>query len=118
MTSTLMVIATLLILVMALSAMILQNLTKRQSIAPLPPFEPLPAPANDRLEAQSPTLKPFDAVHWAQMNQWLFEGQTDDRRPRLGNVREQRIGSAPVHRSTSRLSHQASFKEWSKQRHD
>ncbi len=72
-TSTLL-IATLLILVTVLSAMIVQNLRKRQSIAPLPPLEPLPAPANDHLAAHSPTLKPFDAVHWAQMNEWLFEG--------------------------------------------
>ncbi len=116
MTSTL-VIAALLILVMALSAMIFQNLRKRQSKAPLPPFEPMPAPTNDNAVAHSPTLKPFDAVHWAQMNEWLFVGQADDRRPMLGNVRE-RLGSASVYRSTSRRSHQASFKEWSKQRHD
>ena len=116
MTSTLL-IATLLILVMALSAMILQIYKKRQSKAPLPPFEPLHAPAGGNTAAHSPILKPFDAVHWAQMNGWLLEGQADDRRPMLGNVHEL-IGSASVHRSTSRRSHQASFKEWSKQRHD
>lgn len=116
MTSTL-VIATLIILVMASSAMILQNLRERQSKAPPPPFEPVPAPTGDNSLAHSPTLKPFDAVHWAQMNEWLSAGQADDRRPMLGNIRE-RIGSASVHRSTSRRTHQASFKDWSKLRHD
>lgn len=117
MTSTL-VIATLIILVMALSVMTIWNLIMRQSKAPLPRFEPLPAArAGDNTLAHSQALKPFDAAHWAQMNEWLFEGQADDRRPMLGNV-DERVGSASVHRSTSRRLHQASFKQWSKQRHE
>ncbi len=105
------VIAMLIILVMALSAMMLRNLRKRQSKAPLP------APLNDNTAANSQILKLFDAAQWAQMNEWLFEGQADDRRPMLSNLSE-RIGSASAFRSTSRRSQQESYKEWSKQRHD
>ena len=69
------------------------------------------------VETDSPVQKEFDSVRWRQLNQWLLEGQPDDRIPMNGSVKDS--GGAPsVQRSFARRSHQAMFKKWSQTRHD
>jgi hypothetical protein len=68
-------------------------------------------------ETNSPAQAEFDPVRWAQRNQWLSEGQADDRIPMNGSVKDS--GGIPsVQRSFARRSHQAMFKKWSQARHD
>jgi hypothetical protein len=61
--------------------------------------------------------KKFDSVRWTQRNQWLSEGQADDRPPMNGTVKDSG-GPPSVQRSFARRSHQAMFKKWSQARHD
>ncbi|HXQ35596.1 MAG TPA: hypothetical protein VN843_16385 [Anaerolineales bacterium] len=68
-------------------------------------------------EANSPAPSEFDSVRWAQLNQWLLEGQADDRIPMNGSVKDSG-GTPSRQRSFARKSHQAMFKKWSQARHD
>jgi hypothetical protein len=68
-------------------------------------------------ETNSPSPAEFDPIRWAQLNQWLSEGQADDRIPMNGSVKDSG-GTASVQRSFARRSHQAMFKKWSQTRHD
>ena len=106
------IIATLTILFTATLGLVLRQLWVKISLVS---YEPGLALIDDY--RASSAQKPFDAVRWAQRNNWLLEGQPDDRRPVNGSVRESN-GSASVRRSFARHSHQVSYKEWSKQRHD
>lgn len=61
--------------------------------------------------------QPFDALRWARANQWLGDGQADDRVPVDGSVAAN--GDAPSgQRSFARRCHQLMFKKWSQERHD
>lgn len=63
-------------------------------------------------------IKPtFDDIRWGQLDQWLSEGQPDDRTPMNGSVAESG-GSASTQRAFARRSHQSMFKKWSQARHD
>jgi hypothetical protein len=73
------------------------------------------AQTNNKLMANPQTPVISDAVQWAQLNPWLLEGQADDRLPTLSNDAG---GSPATIRSIVRRSHQLSYKEWSKARHD
>lgn len=55
--------------------------------------------------------------HWAFINGWKVEPQSDDRTPVFGAVALS-TASASAHRSSARRKHQARFKEWSQDRHD
>ncbi len=58
-----------------------------------------------------------DDAHWAFINQWHVESQSNDRRPMNGATATDG-GSPSVQRSLARRSHQLKYKEWSKERHD
>jgi hypothetical protein len=58
-----------------------------------------------------------DRTRWAQLNPWLSEGQSDDRIPMNGAVKDS-SETPSVQRSFARRSHQAMFKKWSQARHD
>jgi len=68
-------------------------------------------------EANLPTQSELDSVRWAQQNEWLLEGQADDRTPMNGSVKDSG-GPPSVQRSFARRSHQVMFKKWSQTRHD
>ena len=68
-------------------------------------------------ETNSPRQAEFDPMRWAQLNPWLSEGQTDDRTPMNGSVKDSG-GTPSVQRSFARRSHQAMFKKWSQARRD
>jgi hypothetical protein len=53
----------------------------------------------------------FDPMRWAQLNQWLLEGQADDRTPMNGSVKESG-GTPSVQRAFARRSHQVMFNSW------
>ena len=112
-----MVITALTILVIALSVMVLHYFKQMRSEGLTTPPEPPLNFTSDNLTASAPTQKPFDAVRWEQKNEWLVEGQADDRRPMNGSVAVSTV-SASAHRADARRSHQVNYKEWSKQRHD
>jgi hypothetical protein len=59
----------------------------------------------------------FETARSGQPNQWLLEGQADDRIPMNGAVKDSGETSAGQ-RSFARRSHQAMFKRWSQARHD
>lgn len=65
----------------------------------------------------SPARNQFDAVPWAQLNEWCVGGQADDRRPMNGSVVKS-IGSASAQRAAARLTHQVMYKVWAQERHD
>ena len=111
------VIATLKISVIAFLVLTLRRLRNIRSKRPIAPLKLRPAPAGDKLATNSPTPAPFDAIYWAQLNEWHLAGQADDRRPMNGSVGNS-SGSALARRSVARQSHQVMYKEWSKQRHD
>ena len=67
------------------------------------------------VKTDSPSQKEFDSVRWAQLNQWLIEGQPDDRTPMNGSVKDSG-GPPSVQRAFARKSHQAMFKKWSQTR--
>jgi hypothetical protein len=55
--------------------------------------------------------------HWAFINNWQVAGQSDDRRPAI--VTSATLVSGPsAQRALARQNHQASYKEWSRGRHD
>jgi hypothetical protein len=58
-----------------------------------------------------------ETSHWHFLNGWQVTTQGDDRRPMLGGA-VSGDGSQAVRRSIARRTHQASYKEWSKERHD
>ena len=58
-----------------------------------------------------------DDSRWTFINSWKVEPQSDDRMPALGDV-AQNAASPSARRSTARRTHQAMYKEWSKERHD
>jgi len=55
--------------------------------------------------------------HWAFINGWKVEPQSDDRAPMFGAVATG-TASPSAHRSSARRKHQAMYKEWSQERHD
>jgi len=69
------------------------------------------------VETHSQPETESDSVRWAQTNQWLIEGQANDRMQMNGSVKES-SGAPSVQRSLARRSHQAMFKKWSQARHD
>ena len=77
----------------------------------------IPVMQNARGETNSPTQTKFDPIRWAQLNPWLSEGQSDDRTPMNGSVKDGE-GPPSVQRSFARRSHQVMFKKWSQARHD
>ena len=78
---------------------------------------PLLTPIVHNPSANSPTPIPFDPIRWALVNPWLAEGQSDDRTPMDGSVRD--IGGTPSgQRAFARRTHQVMFKKWSQARHD
>lgn len=56
-------------------------------------------------------------THWAFINEWKVEPQSNDRTPVTG-AGAGSMGSPSARRSTARRKHQARFKEWSQDRHD
>ena len=111
------VIATLKILVIAFLVLTLRRLRDMRSKRPIAPLKLRLAYSGDKLTTDSPTPAPFDAIYWAQLNEWHLAAQADDRRPMDGRAGEG-SGSASARRSVARQSHQVMYKEWSKQRHD
>ncbi len=71
---------------------------------------------NDDLGAAL-SLESPDPLHWAIINAWKVEPQSDDRVPVCGNV-DPSIAPPSVRRSSARRKHQAMFKEWSQGRHE
>jgi hypothetical protein len=69
------------------------------------------------VETLSQAQTEFDSVRWTQQNQWLLEGQADDRTPMNGSVKDSG-GTPSVQRAFARRSHQGMFKKWSQARHD
>ena len=59
----------------------------------------------------------LEATHWAFINEWPSEGQSDDRLPMIGLVANSG-GTASARRAFARRSHQLNYKEWSRDRHD
>ena len=88
-----------------------------RSQAPKAPLVPAIAATGDYPTANSPAPVPLDAIRWAQLNPWLSEGQSDDRRPMLGSDGDN-IGSLSARRSSTRRTHQVMYKKWSQARHD
>lgn len=73
-------------------------------------------PASDA--GMAPSLLESSATsHWAFINGWKVDPQSDDRMPMFGTVAI-RTASPSAHRSTARRKHQAMYKEWSRDRHD
>ena len=69
------------------------------------------------VETHSQAQTEFDSVGWTRLDQWLLEGQADDRIPMNGSVKESG-GPPSAQRAFARRSHQAMFKKWSQARHD
>lgn len=90
---------------------------RNKSEARLSSLEPLPALINVDPNANLSPPHSFNAIRWAQLNEWCVEGQADDRRPMNGRVVES-IGGAAAQRSAARLGHQVMHKEWARERHD
>jgi hypothetical protein len=66
----------------------------------------------------APALPEASATsHWAFVNGWKVDPQSDDRMPMFGTVAIS-AASPSAHRSTARRKHQAMYKEWSRDRHD
>jgi len=65
----------------------------------------------------TPLLESSAGSHWAFINGWKVEPQSDDRTPMFGAVALS-TASVSAHRSSARRKHQAMFKEWSQDRHD
>ena len=65
----------------------------------------------------TPLVESSAMSHWAFINGWKVEPQSDDRRPMFGAVAHS-TASPAAHRSSARRKHQAMFKEWSQDRHD
>jgi hypothetical protein len=84
---------------------------------PVSALGPLPALINVKPNTNSPIVHHFNAISWAQQNEWYAEGQADDRRQMNGRVGAS-VSSASAQRSDARLTHQAMYKEWAKERHD
>ncbi len=78
---------------------------------------PASAALNDYSTADSFAPAPFDTRDWAQLNPWLSEGQSDDRRPMDGSVADSG-GTPSGQRTFARESHQLKFKKWSQARRD
>jgi hypothetical protein len=76
-----------------------------------------PAPLKVNQNAASPAVERFDAIRWAELNDWCVEGQADDRRLTNGSVGKS-AGSASARRSAARLAHQAMYRRWAGERHD
>ena len=88
-----------------------------QPEVPVSPVESQTALINVKPNTNSPTVNNFNAKSWAQLNEWCVEGQADDRRQMNGSVVKS-INSASAQRADARLSHQAMYKEWARERHD
>ena len=81
------------------------------------PLEPAPALINLKPNTTSPTPAHFNAIRWAQHNEWCVEGQADDRRPMNSSIGAS-LGSASAQRSAARLTHQVMYSKWARERHD
>ncbi len=110
-------VAGLSILVAGLLAMILRYFGITPSKALMAPSEPAIVATGGNQVINSTTPDSFDSVYWAQINEWHFKDQADDRRPMNSSVGKGH-GSASARRSAARLSHQGMDKEWSRERHD
>ncbi|MCM3870483.1 MAG: hypothetical protein ND895_07320 [Pyrinomonadaceae bacterium] len=77
----------------------------------------VPNDSGDHAPITPPATVPFSAVQWAQLNPWLSEGQSDDRRPMDGSVADSERTSSGQ-RTLARESHQLKFKKWSQARRD
>jgi hypothetical protein len=76
-----------------------------------------PVAENDSRAASS--LDSSAGSHWAFINGWKVEPQSNDRAPALGENAAGIVSpSASASRSTARRNHQKKFKEWSQERHD
>jgi hypothetical protein len=87
------------------------------SQAPRAPLGPAPPSTSDYPTNNSPAPAPVACMHWALLNPWLSEGQSDDRSPMPGTDGDS-SGSLSARRSSARRTHQAMFKKWSQARHD
>lgn len=67
--------------------------------------------------AGAPEPDTADITPWVLANQWLSEGQADDRPPMDGSAKGSGE-SPPGQRAFTRQSHQVMFKKWSQVRHD
>ena len=95
-----------------------RNRRDRNTAQPLKtPFGPTFAAITNDPIANSAGRVSFNAVRFAQLNPWLSEGQPDDRTPMIGSITDN-TGTPSARRAFARRSHQASYKEWSKARHD
>jgi len=88
-----------------------------QTEVPVSPLRTQPTLINIKPDSNSLAVDQFNAVRWAQLNEWCVEGQADDRRQMNGSVGAS-LGSAPARRADARLSHQIMYKEWARERHD
>lgn len=84
---------------------------------PSAPRRPAIAVPGEYSTANSAAPVPFDTRQWAQLNPWLSEGQSNDRRPMDGSVADS-VGTSSGQRTLARESHQLKFKKWSQARRD
>ncbi len=64
-----------------------------------------------------PALESSDNDRWAFINRWRVEPQANDRPPMIEPIVPNTAAASAV-RSMTRRKQQASFKEWSRNRHD
>jgi hypothetical protein len=105
-------IAALTILIVALLVTALRYAKKSGSEESASHLEPTLAPtSDDPTTARAPLPVLFDAIYWAQMNDWHVKEQADDKRPMFGSIAN-RTGSASAHRADVRRSLQVMYKKW------
>lgn len=68
------------------------------------------------LPIESASRRALDESRWTFINRWKVEPQSDDRIPVSGDVARS-AASPSARRSTARRTHQAMYKEWSRERH-
>lgn len=111
------VIAATAILVITFSLILLRYFKWNQSQVKMVPLESSPAIATGNRRPNAPAPNRFDAIHWAQINSWQVEAQTNDRKQMNASV-PVGIGSASSRRAGARQMHQVMYKQWSQERHD
>lgn len=105
-------IGALTILIVVLLLTVLRYFKKRRSEGTASLLEPTFVSTSNNPTARSPIAAPFDAIYWAQMNDWHVKEQADDRRPMFGSI-VRRTGSASAHRADVRRALQVMYKKWS-----
>lgn len=80
-------------------------------------LEPAPVLINLNPNTNSQAPDNFNAIRWAQQNEWCVAGQADDRRPMNSSVGAS-LGSASAQRAAARLTHQGMYSKWARERHD